>query len=80
MRKNSPRIDYSLVIKKHKNGDGGIQGFLGRIFKCDRFGVIADVFLVFNSNSNLVPEEGLREVALDSKHIHLIYPMRNCLR
>jgi hypothetical protein len=80
VRKNSPKIDYSLVIEKRKNGDGGIQGFLGRIFKCDRFGVIADVFFVFNSNSSLVQEEGLREVKLDPKHIHLIYPMRNSLR
>jgi len=79
VKKESPKIDLSLVIKKCKNGDGGIQGFLGRIFKCDKLGLIADVFLVFNSNSNLVPEEGLKEVALDAKHIHLIYPMRHSL-
>jgi len=79
VKKDSPGIDFSLVINKTPKGDGGIQGFLGRIFKCDRHGLIADVFYIFNSNSCMVPEENLRDVTLDAKHIHLIYPMRNCL-
>jgi hypothetical protein len=71
--------DYSLVINSHQKGEGGIQGFLGRVFKCDRFGLIADVFLIFNSNNCLVNEDNVKDITLDAKHIYLIYPVRNSL-
>jgi len=79
VKKNAPKVDYSLVLNKHQKGDGGIQGFLGRVFKCDRFGFIADLFLIFNSNGCLVNDENSKDITLDAKHINLIYPVRNCL-
>ena len=71
--------NYLLVINKHKKGDAGIQGFLGRIFKCDKFGIVADAFLIFNSNNSLINDDNTKEITLDAKHINLIYPIRNSL-
>ena len=79
MKKTDIIGNYLLVINRHKKGDAGIQGFLGRIFKCDKFGIVADAFLIFNSNNCLINDDNTKEITLDAKHINLIYPIRNSL-
>ena len=66
--------EFSLFIKKESKGDGGVQGFLGRVFKCDKYGFIADVFLIIDSKNCLLNDDKTKNITLDSKHINLIYP------
>jgi hypothetical protein len=67
-------IDYSLKIYSLDSPTAGIQGFFGRVFKCDKFGFLADMFFLLASDGKMIVDPFTKDVTLDDKHIRLIYP------
>jgi hypothetical protein len=64
-----------LQIIPRANGDGGLQGFLETQFYIDQFGVIANSFYIFSSQTmSFIADLSVKPVLLDARVINLVYP------